>query len=70
MPSSIKADCSVADSASILSNWLNSLPANSTPVSRQTGAFLINSTLGSRSPDPAAINQVNESRWTSPIAGA
>jgi hypothetical protein len=42
LPSSIRADCSVADSADILTNWLNSVPANSTVNLPVNGCFLIN----------------------------
>jgi hypothetical protein len=59
MPSSIKADCSVADSAGILTNWLNSLPANSTVNFPANGCFLINSTLWVHNTTGLTINANN-----------
>lgn len=59
VPSSIKADCSVADSAGILSNWLNSLPANSTVNFPVNGCFLINSTLWVHNTTGLTINGNN-----------
>jgi hypothetical protein len=56
MPSSIKADCSVADSAGILTNWLNGLPVNSTVNFPVNGCFLINSTLWLHSTTGLTIN--------------
>lgn len=56
LPSSISSSCSARDSTSALSNFLDTVPANSTVILPAHGCFIINETLLLRSTTGLTIN--------------